>query len=375
MKPTLMPVAMAADLDWRLRRDRPEEQRMTYTYRGGDYRDVESLRAWLTGQAPEAVLEPDLPIIDPHHHLWDSTRGRYMLDELIADISTGHKIVATVFEECHAMYRAAGPEALRPVGEVEFVRGAAAMSASGNYGPVRIAAAMVARADLTLGSCVRPVLEAEMAAGGGMVRGIRASMPWDPHEEISRHVTHPTEPGRLADPTFREGVAQVGQLSLVLDVWIYFTQIPELTSLARALPHVRIVINHCGGPICVGPYAEKRAEYMAVWATHMRELASCPNVHVKLGGLGMLHFGFNFHLREAPPSSAELAEAWRPYIEICIEAFSAKRAMFESNFPPDKQSCTYLTLWNAFKRITSNASSDEKAMLFAGTARDVYGLD
>jgi predicted TIM-barrel fold metal-dependent hydrolase len=347
---------------------------MAYVYRGGDYRDVDSLAAWLALQQPEDVLEPDLPIVDSHHHLWDSARGRYLMEELLADLAAGHRVVKTIFEDCHAMYRASGPEEMRPVGEVEFVRGVAAMSASGNYGPTRIAAGMVAHADLTLGARVRPVLEAEIAAGGGRVRGVRFSMTWDPHEEINRYVTTKVAPGRMLDATFRQGVAQLGELGLVFDVWIYFTQIPELTALARALPGVSIVLNHCGGPICVGPYAGHRAEYMAVWAQHMHELASCPNVHIKLGGLGMLHFGFDFHLREVPPSSAELAAAWRPYIETCIEAFGARRAMFESNFPPDKQSGSYRNVWNAFKRIAAGASADEKAALFERTASEVYGL-
>ncbi len=347
---------------------------MAYVYRAGDHRNPQELAAWLAREQPEPVLEPELRITDPHHHFWDAARGRYLLDELRADLAPGHAVTKTIFEECHAMYRADGPEEMRPVGEVEFVRGIAAMSASGNYGPARIAAGIVAHADLRRGARVRPVLEAEIEAGGGLVRGIRFGMPWDPHEEISRHTTAKVEPGRLLDANFRKGVAELAALDLVFDAWIYFTQIPELTDLARAMPGTRIVLNHCGGPICVGPYAGKRDEYRAIWARHMRELAACPNVHVKLGGLGMLHFGFEFHLRDAPPTSAELAAAWRPYIETCIEAFAPRRAMFESNFPPDKQSCSYLTLWNAFKRITAGASPHEKAALFAETADTAYRL-
>ena len=347
---------------------------MTYVYRGGDYRNVCDLAAWLAQEQPEDVLEPDLPIVDPHHHLWDGARGRYLFEELLADLGSGHNVVKTVYEEAHAMYRGTGPEALRPIGEVEFVRGVAAMSASGNYGPVQVAAGMVARADLTLGAGVRPVLEAVVAAGGGLVRGIRFSMPWDPHEEISRYVTNRVPPGRMLDPDFRIGIAELDRLGLVFDVWIYFTQIPELTALARAMPATRIVLNHCGGPVCVGPYAGRREEYRAIWAKYIHELASCPNVHVKLGGLGMLHFGFDFHLRSHPPSSTELAAAWLPYIETCIDAFSSDRSMFESNFPPDRQSCSYRTIWNAFKRITTGASAAEKAGLFAGTASKVYEL-
>jgi predicted TIM-barrel fold metal-dependent hydrolase len=233
---------------------------------------------------------------------------------------------------------------------------------------------MVAHADLRLGQNVRPVLEAEIEAGDGLVRGIRFSMPWDPHEEINRYVTTRIAPGRMLDASFREGVAEVGRTGLVFDVWIYFTQIPELTAMARALPDAPIVLNHCGGPICVGPYAQDREGFRAIWVEHMRELAQCPNVHVKLGGLGMLHFGFDFHLRERPADSVQLAAAWRPYIETCIELFGPRRAMFESNFPPDKQSCSYRNLWNAFKRITAGVSASEKAALYSGTANRVYGL-
>jgi predicted TIM-barrel fold metal-dependent hydrolase len=345
-----------------------------YVYNGRDYRNVASLHAWLARQQPEEILEPDLSVVDPHHHLWDSERGRYLLDELLDDLASGHRIVRTMFLECQSMYRATGQEEFRAIGEVEFVRGVAAMSASGTYGPIRVASGMVARAELSLGARIRPVLEAEIEAGGGIVRGIRACMPWDPHEEINRHIFHHAPPGFLRNPGFREGVAQLAPLGLVLDIWIYFTQIPDLIDLARALPNTRIVLNHCGGPICVGPYAGHREKCRAVWEKDLRKLAKCPNVYIKLGGLGMVHFGFDFHLREVPPSSIDLAEAWRPYIETCIDAFGVRRGMFESNFPPDKQSCNYFVLWNTFKRIVSGASAEEKEALFSGTATEVYGL-
>ncbi len=347
----------------------------TYVYRGGMYRDPKALQAWLASRPPEEVLEPDLPIVDVHHHLWDTPqRGRYLLDEFLSDSLAGHKIVKTMFMECEAMYRTTGPVEMRPVGEVEFVRGVAAMSASGNYGPTQITTTMVAYADLKLGARVRPVLEAEIAAGGGIVRGVRNCMPWDKHAEIEKYASGQVPPGRLLDPTFREGIAQLAGLGLSFDVWLYFTQLPELVAMARAFPYTTIVLNHCGGPICVGPYAGHRAEYMAIWAKYIAELATCPNVYIKLGGLGMLHFGFDFHLRDVPPSSAELAEAWKPYMQTCIEAFGVERAMFESNVPPDKQSCSYLTLWNALKRVAAGASADEKAALFSGTATKAYRL-
>jgi L-fuconolactonase len=346
-----------------------------YVYRGAHYRDIGPLREWHARAEPEDVLDPALPIIDPHHHLWENpVRGRYLLDDFVEDLGAGHTIVQTVFLECDAMYRAAGPEELRPVGEVEFVRGMAAMSASGKYGPTKIAAGMVGFAELTLGARVREVLEAEVEAGGGLLRGLRYCMPWDKHEAVVKYVVRQIPPGLLLDKTFREGFAQLAAFGLSIDVWVYHTQLPDVAALARAFPETTIVLNHVGGALGVGPYAGHRDEVFQFWRKNILEVASCPNVRVKLGGLGLLHFGFPFHLRDTPPSSAELAEAWRPYIETCVEAFGPKRGMFESNFPPDKQSCSYLTLWNAFKRITAGASAEDKAALFGGTAAEVYRL-
>ena len=181
-------------------------------------------------------------------------------------------------------------------------------------------------------------------------------------------------PGYLLNPGLHEGAAVLAELGLNFETWVFFHQLPDVIALARAVPQATIIVDQVGGPICVGPYAGRRQELFEVWRGHIRELATCSNVHVKLGGLGMLHFGFDFHLRECPPSSGELADAWRPYIETCIDSFGVDRAMFESNFPPDKQSCSYLTLWNAFKTITAGASADDKAALFSRTATTVYGL-
>ena len=345
-----------------------------YVFRGSHYRDYDALNAWLARRQPEEVLEPDLPIVDPHHHLWDMPGRRYLLPELLADVASGHKIVKTMFMECEAFYRASGPQEMRQVGEVEFVRGVAAMSASGKYGPTQVCAAMVGNVDLKIGARVRATLEAEIEAGGGILRGVRNCLAWDMHEENAPYVSTKVPPKMLLDPTFREGVAQLAPLGLSFDVWMFFHQVPELTDMARALPNTKMIINHCGGPICVGPYAGHREEYLAVWAKHMQELAKCPNVHVKLGGLGMLWFGYGFQLGELPPTSEECAKAWRPTIETCIKLFGVKRTMFESNFPPDKQSCSYRTMWNAFKRITAGYSADEKAALYGGTASEVYGL-
>ncbi|MBV8192463.1 MAG: amidohydrolase family protein [Alphaproteobacteria bacterium] len=323
---------------------------------------------------PEAALEPELPIIDPHHHLWDTPqRGLYLLPELLADLSGGHNVVSTVFLECQSMFREDGPEEMRPVGEVEFVNGIAAMSASGRYGKTRVCEAVVGWADLMLGARVCEVLEAEIAAGGGRFRGVRYGTSWD-DSIVGKFVSRPIPPKRLLDPKFREGFAEIGKLGLTFDSWHFHPQLPDLVDLARAFPGTAIIVDHVGGVLGVGPYAGRTPDILPQWRKSIAALGELPNVNVKLGGLGMTSFGFGFHERDTPPSSQELADTWRPYVETCIEAFGPNRCMFESNFPPDKQSCGYGELWNAFKRITSGASADEKKALYSGTAARVYGM-
>jgi L-fuconolactonase len=344
-------------------------------FRGIVYRNDADLKAWLAKRPTEAALESDLPIIDPHHHLWDTAhRGQYFLPDLLSDIGGGHNIVATVFLECQAMYRAHGPEEMAPVGEVEFVNGIAAMSASGNYGPCRVAEAIIGYADLRLGARVRDVLEAEIAAGNGRFRGIRMGVSWDGDDRVGKFASRIVPPHLVRDATFREGFAQLAKLGLSFESWQYHPQLSDAADLARAFPDTTIILNHVGGVLGVGPYSGRRTEILAEWNADIRELAKCPNVNVKLGGIGMTSFGFEFHEREIPPSSQDLADAWRQYVEPCIEAFGVNRCMFESNFPPDKQSGGYTELWNAFKRITAGASALEKKALYSGTAARVYRI-
>jgi L-fuconolactonase len=344
-------------------------------YRGLYFRNDADLNAWLAKRPAETALEPDLPIIDPHHHFWDvPQRGRYFLPELLADVGGGHNVVATVFLECQAMYRKHGPAEMAPVGEVEFVNGIAAMSASGGYGACRVAEAIIGHADLTIGARVRDVLEAQLAAGGGRFRGIRYGVSRDDSEAISRFVSRVVPPHLVREPKFREGFAQLGRLGLSFESWQYHPQLPDAIDLARAFPDTTIILNHVGGVLGVGPYSGRRQEILMGWRKDIAELARCPNVNVKLGGIGMTSFGFDFHERDIPPSSEELAAAWRQYVEPCIEAFGVNRCMFESNFPPDKQSCGYTELWNAFKHITAGATASEKTALYSGTAARVYRL-
>ena len=322
----------------------------------------------------EEILEPDLPIVDPHHHLVErANTGRYLLPDLLADTGSGHNITATVYLEWLSMYRAAGPAEMRPVGEVEFANGVAAMAASGLYGKTQVCAGIVAYADLMLGDRVEPVLEAMIGAGGGRFRGIRYISASHP-DEAARGSSVNRPAGLLMQAKLREGFARLHPLGLSFDAWMYFTQLGELVDLARAFPETPIVLDHVGGPIGIGPYAGKRDEVFAAWRNSIAELARCPNVHVKLGGLGMRLFGFDVQEGALPPSSEQLALLWRPYIETCIEAFGADRAMFESNFPVDKGSGSYHIFWNAFKRMAAGASDAEKAALFADSARRFYRL-
>jgi L-fuconolactonase len=328
---------------------------------------------WLD-RRKEAILEPDLPIVDPHHHLWDRPGWRYMLDDLLADTNAGHNIVATVFVQCRSMHRAGGPEAMKPVGETEFVNGAAAMSASGNYGKTKLCAGIVGTADLRLGAAVEPVLEAHIRAGGGRFRGIRHINAWDADQTVMNPGYAPP-PGMLGLPAFREGFSRLAPLGLSFDAWLYHPQIDELTSLAQAFPGTRIVLNHVGGPLAIGAYAGKRDEIFPVWAASIRKLAKLENVHVKLGGIGMRINGYDFHEKADPPSSETLAAAWKPYIDTCIEAFGPSRCMFESNFPVDKGSYSYAVYWNACKLLTKGMGAGERADLFCGTAARFYRLE
>ncbi len=336
-----------------------------------DGRNFSELNAWAK-QRNEAALEPDLPIIDSHHHVWDNHRGRYLIHELSEDIATGHNIVATVFVEAGSnMYRADGPASMKPVGEVEFVNGIAAMSASGGYGKPRLCAGIVGHADLRLGEAVQPVIEALIAAGNGRFRGIRHTVTWDSGGAARRN---PLPRYMMLDSSFRLGFARLQPLGLTFDAWLFYSQLDDLIDLLRAFPNTSIALNHCGGILGVPPHDGKRDEVFAIWRRHIRELAQFPNLSVKVGGLGMLRCGWDFHVRDLPPSSEELAGTYRPYVETCIEAFGPARCMMESNFPVDKQSSGYPVLWNAMKRITKAYSSVEKSAIYHDTAARFYRL-
>ena len=330
-----------------------------------------SNQAWLD-QLVEEPIEPERKICDPHHHFWVSSplRDAYFLSDLQADIDSGHDVVSTVFLEGHTMYRGDGPEAFRPLGETEYVRGVAAMSASGEYGQARIAAGIVGHADLRLGHDIAPVLEAHLAAAPRQFRGIRFSIADDPELEPLMA----TAGTRLDNPAVRDGVAELERHGLILETWLFHHQIPQLTALARAFPTLTIVMDHLGGPIGIKSYAQRLEEVFAEWRRNIDEIAREPNVVVKLGGMNSPMNGHGWQRRERPPTSEEIAGATGHFFQYAIEQFGPARCMFESNFPPDRLRCSYGVLWNAFKRMAAGASESDKTLLFHDTAARVYRL-
>lgn len=341
----------------------------------------------------EAILEPDLKIIDPHHHLWDlrpmvplfpephhpfiaaiAPNAYYTFDALHAHMTSGHNIVGTVYMECGAFYNGAYGDALKTVGEVEFVNGVAAQSASGLYGTARYCAAIVGHADLTRGAAAGEVLDALRAAAPHRFRGIRHHGAWDADPAVLGQPFHNPE-GLYRDAAFREGFAELAKRGLTFDAWVLEPQLPDVIDLARAFPDQPICLDHCGTPVGVGSYKGKLPERFDTWAGNIRELARCENVAVKLGGLAMAFCALPEEGPAAGYGSEALADLWRPYVETCIEAFGPHRAMFESNYPVDHWGADYAVLWNAFKRLASGASAQEKAALFAGTAARFYGIE
>lgn len=326
---------------------------------------------WLA-RTTETAIDPTLPIVDAHHHLWTHVEPVYLLDELLADTGSGHNVTDTVFIECGwAWDRDATDPVMIPVSETATV--AEVARRSDDAGGARISA-IVGHADLRHGAAAGRALDALQEAGGGRFVGIRHATAWNADPSIPNHRTDPAD-GLMDDDVWRTGFAELARRDLTYDSWLYHPQIPELTRLARAFPDVQMVCDHLGGPLGVRSYAGRHDEVLAATRASLLELATCPNVALKLGGIGMPVMGGGWHRREQPPSSAELADAWGEFVRRCIETFGPDRCMFESNFPVDRESCSYAVLWNAFKRMVQDASDDEKAALFSGTARRVYRMD
>ena len=328
--------------------------------------------AWLSTTV-ETALEPELEIVDPHHHLWNHPKERFLVEELHVETGAGHNVVETVYVDCMSGYLTEGPEEMKPVGEVRFALDQARQSEAA--GGARIAA-IVSLADLTLGNGVKAVLDAQIQAGEGLFKGIRHATSWDNSPKIGNAHTNPTE-GVMGTDAFRAGFAVLtGELGLTFDAWMYHPQLPDLVSLAKAFPEATIVLDHIGAPLGIGPYADRREEILAAWRPPMAELAKLENVVLKVGGIGMPLYGSGLHKAPKAPSSDDLMGYWGEQLRWCIDQFSPARCMFESNFPVDRRGCSYTVLWNTFKKVAAAGgyTATEKADLFAGCARRAYRI-
>lgn len=323
----------------------------------------------------EPILEPDLPIIDAHHHLFDRPALRYLFDEYLADTRAGHRIIASVYVETQAYARTSGPEALRPIGEIEFANGVAAVAASGRYGPCGIASAIVGYADLRFGHGIGEYLDRALRQAPDRFRGIRQIMIDDPGEAPYQFI--PVRPPRalMQHPEFRNGIRELTRRGLSFDAALFHHQLPELIELADAFPQLSIVLNHAGQAMRLGLDERARSEVFQVWRTHLVELSRRPNVVCKIGGFGLPFWAFGLHEREDPVGYRELADTWRPYVEESVGAFGAERCMMASDYPIDSRSCGFVPLWNALKDIVRSMSDTEKTALFCGTAGRVYRID
>ena len=344
-------------------------------FKGNYPRMIEEMAVWQKKADIETVVEPELPIIDAHHHLWDNANGEYLIREITDDIrESGHNVISTVHVQAHSMMRASGPEALKSLGETEFLSGMAAMSDSGRYGPTRVCEGIVGYVDFRLGDEVGPILDQHIAISGGRFRGIRQGVTWTAEKAIADYLPSVAPHQLLSDPKFRLGFKQLAPRDLSFDAWLFHPQIGELIDLAKAFPDTKIVLDHIGGRLGIGSHAFRFKEEFVQWQADLKALAKCPNVFVKIGGLGMVYGGFGFHAEYKPLNSDDLVNAWKPFVLAGIDAFGPQRSIMESNFPVDKQCCTYQALWNALKKITASFSQDEKNRMYHGAAREFYRL-
>ena len=332
--------------------------------------------SWLNKLKEKPIL-PNLNIIDPHHHLWDVGFGRYYVEELLEDINTsGHNIKATVYIMSSSnteIYLKNGPEEFKPLSEIEFATNEGKRADLIKNNKVKVNASIVGSLDLTYGNKLKPVIEKGLEISEGRLKGIRMLLAAHPDPRIKSGAVK-SDLSLMSHPKFIEGARCLQDAGLSLDFWIYHTQLGEMEKIARTLPELSIILNHIGGPIHLGEYEGKQALTHREWRTAMMRLSRLPNIKVKLGGLGMEVNGAKFHLNQDPPNSSELANIWKPWIYETINMFGIDKCMFESNFPVDKGSCSYGSLWNAFKIISEKMSDNEKNKLFYENAAKIYKI-
>lgn len=339
-------------------------------------KSTSDLLDWYAIKPRETAVEPDLPIVDPHVHIFGSEKDTqyYQMKDYALDLAGGHNVVKTVYMEAYrSAWRTSGPDHLRSVGEVESIVHQSKEPLITKFGHCEFAAGIVASIDLTKGAEVIETLDAHVEAGQGRLRGVRQVAAYD-NGLVGSFIKELPPAGLLDDPNFRTGIAKLKDYDLSFDVWIYHHQLDKFISLVDSFTDITFVLNHMGGLIGVGPYKENRGNAFASWKFNLRRLAERPNVYIKVGGLGMPVCGFNFDHQLHPATSHDLSNAWRPMIDTCIAAFGTKRCMFESNFPVDRQSAGYTEIWNAFKLTTTSLSTTERNHMFFETALRAYRL-
>ena len=333
---------------------------------------------WLS-KTKEVALEPSLPICDSHHHLWEFKnefiQPKYLIDDYIADINSGHNIKKTIFIECGSMLRKDGPNHLKYIGETEFANGIAAMSSSGKYGKTRVASGIVSSAPLLENNKkLLEVLNGHIMCAGKRFKGIRYQAAMHKNKLVYNSRVNPPD-GIYNCQIFRDNFKELYKLKLSFEAWCYHTQLNDLYDLAKSFPKTIIILNHFGGPIGIGPFKNKNKEVFDDWRISIKKLAQLKNIYIKLGGLAMDINGFEWHKKKNAPSSIEYVKKTYKYYETAIETFGINRCMFESNFPVDKKSISYVNLWNSFKIMTRGYSINEKNKLFYKNACKIYKLN
>tara|TARA_Y100000590_G_scaffold70458_3_gene76976 strand:+ start:1823 stop:2830 length:1008 start_codon:yes stop_codon:yes gene_type:complete len=325
---------------------------------------------WLS-QVQEEIVEPDIPIIDPHHHLWNDRGSTYLVEQLQNDTSSGHQVLKTVYMECGWAYREGGPKHLKVVGETEAVFEQAQKSKETGGAVI---SAIVSRADLRLGDEIVEVLEAHEEASRGLFRGIRHAGARAEYPEV---LTIPggAPKGLFQDEDFLKGMRALGRNDYTYDTWHYHYQNGEFAEMVKKVPDTKIVLDHFGTPLGVGPYADKREEIFQQWKLDINEISKSENVFMKIGGMAMPDNGFGWNNRDKPATSDEFVEAQRRYYLHAIDCFGPERCMMESNFPVDRMSLSYHVLYNGLKKIVADFSYDEKVQMFYKTAENIYKVD
>lgn len=346
-----------------------------YAETAGSGRSGHSYNRQLEGR-DEPILEPDLPILDAHHHLYDLPGRRYLLDDYLDDARAGHRIMGSVYVETQAFARATGDLPMRGIGEVEFANGVGAMADSGRYGLCRICAAIVGYVDMRGGRAVAEFLDRALSSAPDRLRGIRQITIEHPSVEPYRYIIHPPEPGILQSDAFHTGFRELAVRGLSFDAAVFHHQLPLIARLADEFPNTLIILNHLGMACSMEQDAVKvkRQDVFLSWREKLLDVARRGNVLCKIGGLGLPFWGFGFEKQAGPVGYRELADAWQPYVETAIAIFGTGRCMMESNYPTDSRSCGFVPLWNALKFIVRAYSPAEKTALFCGTAARVYRI-